>query len=261
MKFSVNIDMLFKGMDYAEGITKAGTLGFRTAEILFVKEKNIEKLEKACQKSGVRVELLLADFIDLTDAAKHDELIQAAEETIEIGKHLGCRKLLFVSGDDIRGLSREQQLENIKQALIRMIPILEKNDWEALLEPVNDRIDHPGTFLTRSDDAFRIVKSIGNPRIKVLYDIYHMQIMEGDVTRRILNHLEWIGHLHLAGNPGRNEISCGELDLYRIMELLEQNGYTGYFGLEYTPLNMVERELEKVLRFWKQHGYFQEVKA
>ncbi len=253
MKFTVNIDMVFGNIDYCDAIYEAKKLGFDSIEILFIKDKDIDRLEEAVKDTGINVELILMDFIDLTDETQREKFIDAAKETIEIAKRLGCNRLLTVSGQNILNLTHSKQLENIELALRELLPLLKENDFECLLEPVNDKVDHHGTFLTYSDDAFEIARKINDPRIKVLYDIYHMQVMEGDVVRRITNNIDLVGHLHIAGNPGRNEFFIGELDYYNIIELIDDAKYEGYFGLEYAPVHSPEDGLLRMLDFAKRH--------
>ena len=102
-----------------------------------------------------------------------------------------------------------------------------------VIEPLNLLVDHPGYHLSSSQDAFDVVERIGSRQVKVLYDIYHQQITEGNLLMNIAGHLDKIGHFHAAGNPGRGEITKGEINYRFLFETLADMGYEGYVGLEY----------------------------
>ena len=116
-----------------------------------------------------------------------------------------------------------------------------------LLEPLNTKVDHPGYTLAHSAQAFEVVRRIGSPRLKVLYDVYHMQIMEGDLIATMDVHLDEIGHIHVADVPGRHEPGTGEIDYGSIARMLRANGYDRGVGLECFPRDRSEDAVEAFL--------------
>ena len=116
------------------------------------------------------------------------------------------------------------------------MPLLEREGITLLVEPLNTLVNHPGYFLASSEEAFDIVKQVGSQYVKVLFDIYHQQITEGHLIANIRENITWIGHFHAAGNPGRHELSNGELNYEQIFKAIDETGFTGYIGLEYFPL-------------------------
>jgi hydroxypyruvate isomerase len=125
--------------------------------------------------------------------------------------------------------------KNLEGALAEALPMAERADVTLLLEPLNTRVDHPGYYLDSSAEAMEIVRSLNNRHLKVLYDIYHMQIMEGNILATIEANISWIGHFHAAGVPGRGELFGCELDYPSIVAKIDSLGYDGAFGLEYFP--------------------------
>ena len=115
------------------------------------------------------------------------------------------------------------------------VHIAERADFTLLLEPLNTLVDHPGYYLDSSAEAVEIVRAVGSPHLKLLYDVYHMQIMEGNLLATIEKNLAWIGHFHAAGVPGRGELFGSELNYPVILAKIEALGYQGAFGLEYFP--------------------------
>jgi len=135
----------------------------------------------------------------------------------------------------VPGVSKEAQLSNMLGILEEASQIAAKEDMVLLLEPLNSLVDHPGYFLASSRTGFDIVKKVDSPNLKLLYDIYHMQIMEGNILDTIRENIDLIGHFHAAGVPGRHELDKGELNYPFIVRKIDELGYRGYFGLEYFP--------------------------
>jgi hydroxypyruvate isomerase len=125
--------------------------------------------------------------------------------------------------------------KNLENALAEAVRIAEQADFTLLLEPLNTLVDHPGYYLDSSAEAVEIVGAIGSRHLKILYDVYHMQIMEGNVLANIEKRMPWIGHFHAAGVPGRGELFGTELNYPAILAKIETLGYDGAFGLEYFP--------------------------
>jgi hydroxypyruvate isomerase len=100
---------------------------------------------------------------------------------------------------------------------------------------MNGRVDHPGHCLYGSEDAVKICQAVGSPQVKINWDLYHMQIAEGDLCGRLKDGLEWLGYLQLADHPGRNEPGTGEINYSRVLRQAKDLGYDGYVGLELRP--------------------------
>jgi hydroxypyruvate isomerase len=112
---------------------------------------------------------------------------------------------------------------------------LAREDIDILIEPINTRVDIPGYFLSSTDAAVSIIRDVARPNVKLQYDIYHMQIMEGDLARRIADLLPMIGHMQLADNPGRAEPGTGEINYPWLLGHIDALGYAGWIGCEYRP--------------------------
>lgn len=154
---------------------------------------------------------------------------------IDFAQAAGCGQGITLSGTVDPDLSRTQMRDNLEAALGEAAQIARQADFTLLLEPLNTLVDHPGYYLDSSAEAVSIVQAVNSPHLKILYDVYHMQIMEGNVLATIEENLEYIGHFHSAGVPGRTELFGGELDYPTILRRIEQAGYQGAFGLEYFP--------------------------
>jgi hydroxypyruvate isomerase len=135
------------------------------------------------------------------------------------------------------GAPRQAQRDSIIAGLRASIPVLEATGVTLMIEPLNTIVDHKGYYLWSAVEAFEIVREVSHPLIKVVYDIYHQQIMEGNIIPNIINNLDCIAHLHSAGHPGRHELQCGESDYRNIFQAADKAGYKGACGLEYMPLS------------------------
>jgi hydroxypyruvate isomerase len=154
---------------------------------------------------------------------------------IALGKSIGCPRGITLSGVIDPALTRTQMRDNLERALGEAVEMAAKADFTLLLEPLNTLVDHPGYYLDSSAEAAEIIRRIGKPSLKMLYDVYHMQIMEGNVIANIERNIDIIGHFHSAGVPGRAELFDCELNYPEILKRIDAMGYQGCFGLEYFP--------------------------
>jgi hydroxypyruvate isomerase len=171
-------------------------------------------------------------MVSLTDPAGRDAYLAGLRESIAAADRLGTRTLISQVGADT-GADRAAQRASIVAGLKAAAPLLERSGVTLVIEPLNTRVDHPGYYLVSSDEGFAIVDAVGSGKIKLLFDIYHQQISEGDIIRRVSANIAKIGHFHCAGVPGRHEIDAGELDYRRVFQAIGALDYPGFMGLEY----------------------------
>ncbi len=126
-------------------------------------------------------------------------------------------------------------------------PLAEEAGVTLVLEPLNILVDHPGYFLTSSREGFEIVEQVGSPAVKLLYDIYHQQVTEGNLIATITSHIDLIGHFHAADVPGRHEPGTGEINYANVLAAIDEAGYEGFIGLEYAPTVATAESLQAVL--------------
>jgi hydroxypyruvate isomerase len=144
--------------------------------------------------------------------------------------------MTVVGGDDQPGMSQEQMHANIVAGLKLVAPIAESADVTLILEPMNIRVDHKGHCLYGSEAAVKICREVGSSHVKINWDLYHMQISEGDLCRRLQEGFGEVGYVQLADNPGRHEPGTGEINYSRVLRAVKELGYEGFVGLECTPL-------------------------
>ena len=237
---SVCIDAVFEGVAKPEAIDRVAACGYDAFEFWGWWDKDLAEIEDAAAKHSMQIASICTKFISLVDPALRNEYLEGLGESIEAAKRLGCGTLISQVGDVREGVAREEQQDCLVEGLRAAAPMLEKAGVTLVFEPLNDRIDHIGYYLVRSDEAFQIVDAVASDRVKVVFDIYHQQISEGNVIRNATENVSRIGHFHAAGNPGRHELTRGELNYPEILRAIQATEYQGYFGLEYWPVDEPE---------------------
>lgn len=165
----------------------------------------------------------------------HDRFVEAFEVRLRETAEAGFPNVICFSGNR-DGMDDEQGLENCVAGLQRIIPVAERLGVTLCMELLNSKVDHPDYMCDTSAWGVELARRLDSERFKLLYDIYHMQIMEGDVIRTIRDNHQYFGHYHTAGNPGRNELDENqELNYPAIMRAIADTGFTGYVAQEFIP--------------------------
>lgn len=242
MKLCIPIPCFFRNMDFPAAIRRVSALGFDTAETYDWRSLDLQAVRSACEESGVSLISMCTSEFRMTDPAFRKEWLQGLRESCVAAKKVGATKLITQVGPDT-GAERSFQHQAIVDSLASAKPICEEYGITVMIEPLNVLVNHPGYYLTASAEAFAIVRESGNPYAKVVYDIYHQQVSEGNIIPSIVQNLDCIAHLHAAGHPGRHELQNGESDYRVIFAAVDQAGYNGACGLEYGPLLPPEESL------------------
>ncbi len=172
----------------------------------------------------------------MNDPDNHDRIAGELSESIEVAAENDVPVLVCFSGNRRFGLSEIEGAENCAEILARMAPEAEDAGVTLCMELLNSKVDHAGYQCDNTPWGVHVCRMVNSPAVKLLYDVYHMQIMEGDLIRTITDNIEWIGHFHTGGNPGRNDIDeTQEIYYPPIAQAIEDSGYDGYVSHEYTP--------------------------
>lgn len=171
----------------------------------------------------------------LNKRANHDRIEQELLKKIEIARENDIPGLICFSGNR-EGLSDEEAIEITAEGLSRVVKAAEENGINLCIELLNSKVDHPDYQCDHAAWGVEVCKRVNSPRVKLLYDIYHMQIMEGDLIRTITQNIQYMGHFHTAGNPGRRDMD-EEQEIYypAVMRAIANSGYDLYVGHEFVP--------------------------
>jgi len=171
----------------------------------------------------------------VNDKAKHEQAVASMRAAIEANAEYGYRNVIAMSGNR-NGIPDDVGIENAVAALKQVAGLAEKKKVTVCIEYLNSKVNHPGYMFDNMAWGVEVCTQVGSPNVKILYDIYHAQIMEGDVIRTIKTHKDLIGHYHTGGNPGRNEIDeTQELYYPAIMRAIVETGFDGYVAHEFVP--------------------------
>jgi hydroxypyruvate isomerase len=247
MKLSVCIDSVLRGRELEESLQTVKRLGYDTIEFWSWWDKDLGLLQSLNEQLELTVSCFCTRFISLVDESLREAYLTGLAESIEAARRLGCTRLITQTGGELAGVPREEQRRSLIEGLRACVPLLEEAGVTLLVEPLNLQVDHPGYFLARSDEAFSIIEEVESAHVKVLYDIYHQQITEGNLISTIRRHIGSIGHFHAAGHPGRAELSTGEIRYESVLAAIRDAGYAGFVGLEYFPQAEPETGLREAL--------------
>lgn len=252
-EFTANISFLFADRPFLERITAAKAAGFDKVECHFPYDIALDLLKTTLDEAGVRMTGLntrpgdrdKGEFGLAAVPGREDQFRRDFADAVTYATALGASTIHVMAGApplDRRSDALRTYAKNLRAAARE----IQGSGLTLLLEPLNVR-DAPGYLVSRSDDVAEIIGEIGEPSVKLLFDIYHVQIMEGDLIRRIEKHRDLIGHVQIAGVPDRGEPDeASEINARAIFDALDGIGYRGLIGLEYRPRTTTEAGLKRL---------------
>ena len=246
-KLAANLSFMFTEVDFLDRFAAAAKAGFKGVEYLFPYDydKNVLKQKLAEHKLTQVLHNLPAGNWAAGERGIGCHRNRAAEfeagvdKAIEYATALGCTQVNCLAGIRPSGHDPVEARETFIKNLQFAAPRLKAAGIKLLIEAINTR-DIPGFFLTNTAQAVDIIKAVGSDNLFVQYDIYHMQIMEGDLAPTIEKNLKLIPHMQLADTPGRNEPGTGEINYTFLLDFIDKIGYAGWVGCEYKPAGKTE---------------------
>jgi hydroxypyruvate isomerase len=249
-KFAANLTMLFNEIEFLDRFAAARQAGFQGVEYLFpyaYEKDHLADLLNEHRLIQVLHNLPAGDWsAGERGIACHPDRVGEFQDgvgkAIEYAAALGCKQVNCLAGI----ASQDEDPDRIHETFIENLSFasdeLKQAGVRLLIEPINTR-DIPGFFLNHTEQALAIIERVESDNLMLQYDIYHMQVMEGDLANTMQRHLDKIAHLQLADNPGRNEPGTGEINYPFLFECIDRLGYTGWIGCEYKPLTTTEAGL------------------
>jgi len=234
MRICIPVPCFFPDVDFAAALRLIGELGFDAAETYNWKNLDLDAARHASEETGVELMSMCTSEFRMTDPQFRGAWLAGLKESVLAANRAGVKRLITQVGPDT-GAAREVQHESIVTALMEARPILEDGGITIMVEPLNTYVNHPGYYLWSAMEGFEIVREVAHPLVKLVYDIYHQQVMEGNIIPNVTKNLDCIEHLHSAGHPGRIELQFGENDYQNIFAAIDKAGYRGACGLEYQP--------------------------
>ncbi len=217
---------------------------WRDAQLLetFAVEKKKYPLACACLVANKGV---TAPGCGLVNPRERENFVKETTLAIEAAKKVESPQLVVLTGNELGGMPRSEQMANAVAALRAAASLLEKNGVTAIVEILNTYVNHAGYFLYRVHDGAELIDRVGSPNVKLLFDIYHVQIMEGNLIENIRLNIDRIGHFHIGDVPGRHEPGTGEINYRNVFKAIYELGdrFQGSAALEYSPLAPLEENL------------------
>ncbi len=246
IRFSANLTMLFPDVDFLDRFERAAKAGFKAVEYMFPYPYGKDDLSERLRKYGLQQVLFNLPAGDWAAGdrgiaclpGREGEFRDGVGLAIEYAKALGCPLVNCLVGKAPVGApekARRTLIDNLRFASAA----LEKERIRFLVEPLNLR-DMPGFYLCGTGNALKLIEEVNHPNLWLQYDIYHMQVAEGNLMQTIQENFKRIAHIQIADNPGRNEPGTGEINFPNIFRFLDKMGYAGWIGCEYKPLGKTE---------------------
>jgi hydroxypyruvate isomerase len=253
-QLSVCIEMLFKEYPFLERIDMTARAGLPAVEFWDWHEKDIAAIKKRARAAGVQVAAFTGNMAALTTETQYSplvperrhEFLDQIRRAVEIANDLECRTVIALAGNTRPAIPREEQRAALVESLRRAAVIAAEGNVTLALEPLNTTVNHEGYFLDKPSEGWQILTEVDSEHVKMLYDLYHVQIMEGNLIAGLEPHLHQLGHVHIGDVPGRYEPGTGEINYRNVLKWIHDSGYGGYMGLEYRVTGDTWSSLERV---------------
>lgn len=235
-RLSVCIDALFTDLPFEQRPAKVKEAGVNAFEFWGWRGRDMDGLAKIREELGLEVAGFACDTGGpLVAPGSAKNFIPALKDTLAAAKKIGCREIIAAVGQELKDLPRSQQHENCVEAFRAAAPLCEDAGVTLSIETLNVLVDHKGYYLATSEEGFRMVDEVGSPRVKLLFDIYHQQITEGNLIANITTNIAKIAHFHVADVPGRHQPGTGEINYLNVFRGIAAAGFSGFLGLEMWP--------------------------
>ena len=232
------------GKDWYETVTLGAQYGFKGVEQLGWLGVDLDLAKKTLDETGVTSTAIVIQSVKKENNEKtawghgmvwedsRPAFIESFKESVAVAKALNVPNIIATTGNERFDVSREEQFDICVGTLKEMSKIAEDAGIMIVLEPLNILVNHKGHYLVTTEEAAKMIKAVDSPNCKILFDIYHQQVSEGNVIRNIKNNIDLIGHFHIADNPGRNQPGTGELCYTNIFKAIQETGYDRWLAFE-----------------------------
>jgi len=240
---------------FEEKVQIAANAGLQSVE--FVAEhvnwsdQQITDMKKFVRSFGLGMDTIIAtpDWkarpVSMVNPAQRDGFLKDVEKAIVFAQKLEIPQIILMSGDAIPGKTHQEQYASLLENCKRAGDMAAKADKTMIVEPLNDKVNHKGFFLTTCVEGLQLIKETDNPHVRLLFDIYHEQVQIGNVIRTLTEAHPYVAVFDIADNPGRNDPGTGEMNYANIYKAIQKTGYAGYICMEYLPLAEPVASLKK----------------
>jgi len=231
---------------FEEKVEAAARAGLQSVELVaeYVNwtDADIARVLKLCRSFKMGIDTLIAtpDWskrqVSMVDPAQRDGFLADMKKAITFARKLEIPQIILMSGNAIPGRSHEEQYASLLEGTKRAGELAADAKVTAIVEPLNSLVDHKGFFLTTCTLGLKLVREVDNPHVRLLFDIYHEQVQQGNVIRTLTDAAPHVAVFHVADNPGRHDPGSGEIHYANVYKAIQKTGFGGYVTFEYLPL-------------------------
>ncbi|MGH9663797.1 MAG: TIM barrel protein, partial [Bryobacteraceae bacterium] len=184
----------------------------------------------------------------LTNPAEREGFLAEIKASAEAARRFETTRMVTLTANEVPGMTREAQHKSIVEGLKSAHDIVAPRRITLIVEPLNTLVNHKGYYLNHTREAFEIMREVDSPYVRILFDIYHVQIMDGNLIDTIRNNIGYIAHFHVGAVPGRHEPGTGEIDYHNVFHAIRELGFRGFVAMEYNPSKNPMQTLAEVKR-------------
>jgi len=245
---SVMLWTVYRDLPFFQRLAKVAEAGYHAVELVGEfkdwKQPDFAEARRKKRELGIEFDATTGVWLPLADAAAREPFLKSLRDFIPTMRELECSRLIMQTGNKVPGLSLAEMHANCIETLKRGAEIAAENNIELLIENI-DPEENPKYFLTSSAEGFEIVRSVGNPHVKFLYDFFHEQVACGNLIAKLEKNIDLVGLVHVADVPGRNHPGTGEINYVNIFRKLAELRYSRYVAMEFKPLGDPVKELRE----------------
>ena len=231
---------------FEEKVECAARAGLQSVELVSEyagwTDADVARALKRCRSFKMGMDTLIAtpDWskrpVSMVDPAQRDNFLADVRTAITYAKKLEIPQIILMSGNAIAGRSHEEQYRSLVEGARRAGELAAKADVTLIVEPLNSRVDHKGFFLTTCTEGLKLVREVDNPQVRLLFDIYHEQVQQGNVIPTLTEAAPYVAVFHVADSPGRHDPGTGEIKYADVYKAIQKTGFAGYVTMEYLPI-------------------------
>jgi hydroxypyruvate isomerase len=242
---------------FEEKLEMAARAGLQSVELIGEyaawSDADIARVTKTARSFGLGMDTLLGspDWskrpVSMVDPAHREAFLADVRNAIGFARKLEIPQIILMSGNAIAGRTHDEQYASLLEGARRAGDLAAEANLTVIVEPLNSLIDHKGIFLTTCTEGLKLVRETGNPHVRLLFDLYHEQVQQGNVIRTLTEAAPEVAVFHVADNPGRNDPGTGEMNYPNIYKAIQKAGFSGYLTMEYLPLGDPVASLTKAV--------------
>src|SRR5579864_2322439 len=240
-RLSVRVEALFRNMKLPQMMEKVAEAGYQGFEFGDWRAQDPEAITQLKNRLGLQCACLVGNRavnpkgMTLVEPADRTAFLAEIKASTEAARRFETTRLVTLTGNELSGVPREAQHRSIVEGLKRAHDVVEPHGVTLIVEPLNTLVNHQGYYLNHAAEAFEIVREVASPNVKILFDIYHVQIMDGNLIDTIRKNIGSIGHFHVGDVPGRHEPGTGEINYTNVFRAIREAGFSDFVAMEYMP--------------------------